>query len=599
MPPKSIVAELFPEQRAHLKRVLRIMSERPYAIDKSRMGKGKTFIGIAIATAWRHKHLVVVCPLSVRAKWNELLEKYPISTLVDAPIILTFEALRGAGTRVPKRPDGTIPSKEELDAMPPLTLSHGLLTARFTPMAGAGDKEDTAIVSNFAITDKLIALAKDNTLFVIDEMHRAKNMTTATHESVTTLVQASILHSIGTITRTLLISGTLFDKPAHAVSLMLLLGIIQSREFVVFDKSTRSYFLGDATNQLVRFLKLRIDKLKEGDATPDYGQSLLKDKSGVIDFAMNIIADKIIPAISSQMGGEGEEEKDVKTEKVAAGVETTGTYPINVTNLVINVPASDVSLLEESVQMLAKAVGFDNKSNQIIARGAASKGGFSGLITKALMGIEQAKLTSLIRLAEEQLTKSSKIKVVVAVNFTRTLESISEAIRSYLSVRVEMLYGKTPEKKRAAIIRDFQNNSDDSLRVIVANMNVVSHGIDLDDQFGDRPREVFVSPSFYAIAQHQFVRRFFRRATRGPSRVSFVYTTTAKAGGGEGGEDAIQEQRIMAAIHRAASVMRRLHGSDIFFADDYTSVFESSSSSGAPPPSAGGAGAAGGEENDY
>jgi len=104
--------------------------------------------------------------------------------------------------------------------------------------------------------------------------------------------------------------------------------------------------------------------------------------------------------------------------------------------------------------------------------------------------------------------------------------------------------GQVPKDKRYDLLKPFQENNDD-MRLIIANMDVLSTGIDLDDKDGKFPRYVFASPNYKTMVIQQMTYRFLRADTKSDTTIDFVY-----------GDCNTEESSILGCLSKKACVMR-------------------------------------------
>ena len=64
----------------------------------------------------------------------------------------------------------------------------------------------------------------------------------------------------------------------------------------------------------------------------------------------------------------------------------------------------------------------------------------------------------------------------------------------------------------------------DQYRVFISNPKVGGLGTDLDDQVGDRPRFMYIAPSYMFIDQFQTTGRIHRKNTKSTATIRFVYS---------------------------------------------------------------------------
>lgn len=110
-------------------------------------------------------------------------------------------------------------------------------------------------------------------------------------------------------------------------------------------------------------------------------------------------------------------------------------------------------------------------------------------------------------------------KIVIAVFYIE----LAKKINALFGGMSKLIIGETPSMKRNKYIDKFQENNL-KLRIIVANANIISMGINLDDTHGCFPRICLLSPNYYAISTSQLYMRFSRANTKSMATIKFIYT---------------------------------------------------------------------------
>ena len=172
-----------------------------------------------------------------------------------------------------------------------------------------------------------------------------------------------------------------------------------------------------------------------------------------------------------------------------------------------------------------------------LGRGEAARA--LNMLTEGQMQIESSKIDVLCAATERTLRSHDKAKVVVAVNYTRTLETLAQRLASWEPL---VLNGATPSEQRERHKAAFQA-PDTRRRLLLGNVRVIGCGIDLDDQHGDYPRLGLLVPNYETIMLYQFMGRFDRALTRSRAKMLVVYTTSGLEGrsGGESHEASISD----------------------------------------------------------
>ena len=122
------VINLFDYQKLHVRRLQEILYSNPFAIDTSVMGTGKTFCSSFIIKemirSGEIRHVVIVCPKSVKMKWNQFFDISSPSSLRENQIYI-----ENTSSKVKKLPNSIIQilTYSELVSRRGCQPKHGLL----------------------------------------------------------------------------------------------------------------------------------------------------------------------------------------------------------------------------------------------------------------------------------------------------------------------------------------------------------------------------------------------------------------------------------------------------------------------------------------
>jgi superfamily II DNA/RNA helicase len=109
-------------------------------------------------------------------------------------------------------------------------------------------------------------------------------------------------------------------------------------------------------------------------------------------------------------------------------------------------------------------------------------------------------------------------KNVVFVNYKETAKLLAD---HFWHLNPVVINGSVKAAARAQCIRAF--NQYDDVRLIVCNTKAACCGIDLDDKVGDKPRAIYISPSFDFNSMLQAIGRVYRIDSKSRPMVRFVY----------------------------------------------------------------------------
>lgn len=146
-------------------------------------------------------------------------------------------------------------------------------------------------------------------------------------------------------------------------------------------------------------------------------------------------------------------------------------------------------------------------------------------ISKGMKTIEKGKANTFAECVIRSLKENGKSKVIILCNYIKPITKLCGLLAEYKPL---VITGETPLTKRIKYIEWFQE-ANTKYRLIIANLSLMKEGISLDDRDGRFPRIMYVSPSYYLIAQHQATHRIYRGdQTKSDAKVYFVYANQCK-----------------------------------------------------------------------
>jgi hypothetical protein len=175
-------------------------------------------------------------------------------------------------------------------------------------------------------------------------------------------------------------------------------------------------------------------------------------------------------------------------------------------------------LLRKAIRLLSNVTRYNSVSNTVDFRHGGAIQALRS-IQNALLMIETSKIPLFMRIVKKRLEKHSTMKIVICVNYTKTIEDLVNGLQEYKPL---VLQGNMSAKKRMKAIELFQTPSTEH-RLLIGNVSVCSSGIDLDDQHGKYPRLCLVSPNYSTITLYQLCHRFQRANTKSNAMVHFVF----------------------------------------------------------------------------
>lgn len=385
----------------------------------------------------------------------------------------------------------------------------------FQPKHGLLERHDNVTEGgvrqvHFVPTQQYLNLIESGVMLVCDEIQNIKN-DSAQYKACSALMRPLI--SGGGRSRFALLSGTPFDKEEHATNLLRLIGYVRARRMYNYDRVNQTIVL-EGMQELIDACRFIND-----EETTRVLTQIPPTKKNMTHLAFILYIRVVKAGISGAM---------------AAPVTDQADY--NVMNGFYTMVAHRGQQLHNAVDALMRATNFNERTG--IAEWQPNK---IGAVTPALVQIEDAKVDDFARVTTQILMENPRNKVVISVNYTTTIDQIKTLLIFYHPL---ILYGETPQKKRAGIVRDFNENP--ARRVLIMNTAVGGVGISLYSKEPDSPRYMLISPSYRLLDIAQAAARIY-----GPGMISrAVVRMFYGRGVGE------QEVRILDAIARKTEVLK-------------------------------------------
>jgi hypothetical protein len=487
------------EQLPHVHKLLSILQRNHVAFDMSMMGAGKTYTTTELSKMAGFKHVVVICPATVEAKWKTM-----VSLGLKLYKVISYQSLRSRKGCKP---------------------SHDLLYR----VDGSGDDEGEITFTPTPILEKIVT---EGTLFVFDEAQNIKNKNDQWFACKTI---STYLLKYGPNSRFILLSGTPIDKEEHAINLMNMMGFIRSNRLYTYNKEERTLKLQGA-QELIDYCKYI-----NPEKTNDFLRNNRINEANVRNICYQLFQQVVKTSITSSMS----------PPKNEHGISCKNGY-FNIND------EEDKIKLTEAISMLHSASKYNDKTGTV----EVGKDNL-GSISRSLMKIEEAKINTFARIAREMLIAIPNSKVGIFVNYSSSIEKLKTLLLDFNPV---LLHGTIPKERRQINIDKFQEPNLEC-RVIIANLQVGSTGIDLDDKTGMFPRVALGSPNYIIQNLHQLTFLFLRRDTKSRAIFRFVY-----------GKCGRKETSILNALARKSKVMKETLGeqveADIKFPGEYEEDIE-------------------------
>jgi superfamily II DNA or RNA helicase len=492
-------------QLEHFEQVKVVLGRSYCAVDNSSTGRGKTIVALSVAN---HLDLpiVVVTPVTTIEAWQRAhAECIPPDHPSKLIRIMGYEALRGVA-RV---------------GMGLRSMKHGLLMRKDVRI---GSK----VVTTFTPTLALKQLVSTGALFVFDEFHNLKNLSSQNKAAaaISRLVHDEVRRNPATRARCMMLSATPLDKVEHAVNFIKLMGLTKQPMLASYNPQTREMQPG-AIEEL-RTEAMAINPIKTIEVMGTFGfygidahnwntTSLKRARAIAYELYVRVI----LPFMSSAM-----------PPAEAPRFVRRGFFEIR--------DAENKRKVTEAVEDLRGAARFNEQKQSVVLNGDTNW----GAITKALMDLEVAQIADMCRVAISRLQSEMGLKVILAMGYKITIDKARRALRAAGFADVAELSGDVPPTERQAEIDRF--NTTDSCRAMVMTTQTGGIGINLHDTQGGRKRVMYIMPDYKVISIHQCVGRIFRYGALSSGEAYVFYSQH------EGGAAA----NIMASLAKKSVVIR-------------------------------------------
>jgi hypothetical protein len=460
--------KLMPHQYFHFINLALIINKYSVGIDTSDMGRGKTSCAVAIDMMMGFDKCVVYGPTRANRAWMKA-QKH-------------FNVPRGKEIEIHSYDEFRCKVKPYLKLIPEL---------EDRPTGEYDDILKNNLVYNICekksyqtINDDWLSLiSKYRVLLVFDEMHHLKNDTNQSNMCAV-LSQSLLQHKQNKV---LCLSATPFDKREHTQRICRILGILKQDELAV---NTFNNYQITGYNDVVEFCtntlksKMAYNEIHiNGDANVKLYQMWLK-------YIVHNISCSMPPPRASQFN----------------------LYCVNYFSDV-NDP-EDIALIK---------MGCNQISNSLIAIATNQQPGNNmaniANISKGMSTIELGKVNDFARHVRNHLMVNPNRKVVVMLNYVKPIRKLAKLLQAYNPM---LILGGVSEEKRVTYLDRFQQPNN-TYRLLITNISTTNECIDLDDQYGGFQRDMFISPSYHLIRQHQASKRIFRSMTMSDAYVYYFY----------------------------------------------------------------------------
>jgi subtilisin-like proprotein convertase family protein len=206
------------------------------------------------------------------------------------------------------------------------------------------------------------------------------------------------------------------------------------------------------------------------------------------------------------------------------------------------------------VDLLRRAVAAFAMGGHGAAAGAALAGVGAGMKT-----IEAGKVSTFIKEAKTRLLANPRCKVIIMLNYLDSIALIKEGLKEFKPLMVQ---GSVKQELRPDIVKKFQEHNANH-RVLISNLRILCQGVDLDDQHGNYPRTLLISPSYHVIDLHQATGRILRSKTKSLPEVRFIYIAKVAA-----------EMKLLHKLAEKSNVIKSSLNYVVNLPGDYEHIYE-------------------------
>jgi len=455
------------EQEVHIEKLMNILDVSTGCMDTSETGTGKTLIAITVA-ARRGLKPMIVCTADMTKKWDMYVRTQGLIPLE----VISYESLRNGNSRfLFKDSDG-----------------------------------------NHQVDQNFVNALENGVYLIFDEIIKVKNPKSGNAIAAGVLGQflAETVYNSGYTnpSRVHLASALPSDIEASSESFSKILGIIRypNQELAIYDRSSGIFDMTGLIDMYDWCMERNPELTNQIWNTVYNGKGMKKIYRQAYDFFTKIV----VPNIASSMA-------PLSAEVIRYA--SNGFFQVG----------------PEIEKELSSAISSLNAIMSVDPITGMVKVESMGEFTKGLVRIENLKKDLFIRLATDYIQKNPTGKVIIALNYPNkpdesywhgaipTTDYIYNVL-SDMGYRVGMLVGSMSKNQREEVKQMFQEDSD-NIQILITSRSS-SMGIDLDDQYGNRPRLILINPSYHFSDMVQFMGRVYRRMTKSDPTIWIVYGPT-------------------------------------------------------------------------
>ena len=366
-------------------------------------------------------------------------------------------------------------------------------------------------------TEYLRSYIRAGTLFVFDEIQFAKNAKSITNKACHAIVREIV--KLNTKSRVALLSATPYDKPIFSESIVKMLGIVSRTKMYEYDQKSREYIL--ESYGMIEMI--------------DWCRRMDPEKTALIMYKFPTINRKSIGPLCQELF------TTVLRDNYVSVIIPDYPTKLFAKNGYYKMSPTATKRINELSNDMSAAAGY-NASTETIQ----SKVNF-GAINKILHDIEWVKLEILMRIVPEILNSNLNAQVIIYLWYKDTTKYLAEYLRNY---NPGIINGSVPLIKRSGIVKAFQEDNSQS-RLLIGHPIAGGVGLSLDDTHGNRPRYIFIIPTYHLIDSTQAMGRIQRMSSASDGTVFFVYS-----------KEQTQETKILDALSRKENTVREVIGGE-------------------------------------
>jgi len=386
-----------------------------------------------------------------------------------------------------------------------------------------------SVREKFELTDEWREICAAGVLLVIDEVHFVKNKN-ARHHLLVSMIREMFCYA-GSSSKLLCLSGTPFvrsDETQHLARVMCLYRTDPLSQ--MHPLTGQLEYLG-----LQEFLEFceRVD--------PSFDSDVLEYTPSE-DFTANVIHTCMMKSI-----------KPALIFSMPKAESQPGRVPLYTANLKFDGEIDPLysRRIQSGLARIGQALGM------LAARIHVAQA--QAILTSGMRELETGKIPCFQQTAELLLQRSGNSKVVIMCNNIETIDTLAENLQHYTPIVIK---GSVKPEKRPGLVQLFQRPTPE-YRLLISTMSLLANGVDLDDQHGEFPRSMILSPSYHFTVLRQAQQRIDRTYTRSAASAYHLYSNESS------------EVKILENIDRKRKMLGQITDNDEYLDVQETISFSS------------------------